>query len=181
MIIKSILHFIVLLAVILLCQDITAQEWGRMELIYWQNPPPHEPPGLYNPSYCDIDSLLYFDDCYRYDYPYYKKIFSSKFEGFDEYGYRIWSDPELLPYPINMPDNPEIANGMVCISTNGDTMFFCSSRPGTFGGMDIWLSVKIDSCWAEPVNLGDSINSELDELKPYYAASINTLFFDRRY
>jgi hypothetical protein len=155
-----------------------AQEWGPMEFIYWQNPYPVSPPGVFNPSYCDADSLLYFDTCLRFDLGH-GSIWVSKFTGFDDYGMRIWTDPERLPEPINLPETTQIANAMPCISGGGDTLFFCSERPGTYGGLDIWMSVKEDSLWGEPVNLGDSVNSSLDELKPHYVSATSTLFFDR--
>gem|GEM_PF-2772255 len=87
-----------------------------------------------------------------------------------------WTDPESLPAPINIPG---YLNACPCVTAGGDSLFFCSNRPGTRGGMDIWLSVREDTLWAEPINLGDSINTATDELKPYYVPDSRTLYFDR--
>jgi hypothetical protein len=106
------------------------------------------------------------------------QIYVSRFERV-QYDYWVWNDPELLPYPINTPVEQEITNTMPMISASGDTLFFCSDRPGTYGGLDIWMSVRDGGNWSEPINLGPLVNSSSHELSPYYAARINTLFFDR--
>lgn len=152
-----------------------AQDWGPMQEIYWANPPRFNLPGIFNPSFCDSDSTLYFDDFLRFFFAY-GVIYSSRLLGKNEYGQLEWTDPESLPAPINIPG---YLNACPCITVGGDSLFFCSNRPGTRGGMDIWLSVKEDTLWAEPINLGDSINSSTDELKPYYISDTRTLYFDR--
>jgi hypothetical protein len=68
---------------------------------------------------------------------------------------------------------------MANISITNDTLFFSSNRPGTFGGMDIWRSIKVNGLWQEPMNLGDSINTINDELKPYYTNTSRELYFER--
>jgi hypothetical protein len=65
------------------------------------------------------------------------------------------------------------------ISITGDTMFFCSNRPGAAGGMDIWMSVRENGIWLEPSNLGDSVNTIYHEFAPDYASGSSLLFFDR--
>lgn len=159
--------------VIMMACGAAAQNWGEMQFIDFDEYPPFGPPGIFNPSYCQIDSVLYFDNYLRYYQGSPGEIWAAHFEGGISY------NAAPLPYPINLPDQPEIKNVMPAISYSGDTLFFCSNRPGTRGGFDIWMSVKADTIWSEPVNLGDSINSELSELSPHYASRINTLFFDR--
>jgi len=150
-----------------------AQEWGPMNFIDWQNPTNFGIPGIFNPSYTNDDSILYFDTFFRLEFDD-GAIYSTRLS---ENG--IWTDPVLLPEPINFPDDPDIINAMPGITSGGDTLFFCSDRYGTYGGLDIWMSVKEGENWSEPVNLGDSINSELHELKPQYISETNTLYFDR--
>ena len=62
-------------------------------------------------------------------------------------------------------------------SRYGHWMFFVSDRPGSFGtpgfnGRDIWVSwrphVHDDHAWAEPINGGPVINSEVAEAGPTY-------------
>lgn len=94
----------------------------------------------------------------------------------DDYPIYIWSCPDSLPAPINIPG---YISTMPDISPSGDTLFFCSNRPGTRGGSDIWISIKTDSIWSEPINLGDSINTPADEYAPDYSPASGILFFDR--
>lgn len=150
-----------------------AQNWGEMQLIDWQDPP-YSIQGFFHPFYCDTDSLLYFDTFDR-AVPYYSKIYASHFDSilYDVY---IWSDPIELPEPINIEG---YINIMPYINPTGDTMFFCSNRPGSYGGIDIWLSVKQNNNWCEPINLGDSINTENNEYKPFLSSTLGLLFFER--
>jgi len=159
---------------------IQAQDWGLMQIVWWEPwPDPFGSPGVFNPSYCGADSTLYFDGYLRFGYYNGAGIWISKFDSLDQYGSRRWSDPEPLPEPINTPQQPQTINAMAAISNSGDSLFFCSDRPGSFGGLDIWLSIRQGETWSEPINLGDSVNSEMDEESPHYASAINTLFFDR--
>ena len=165
-------YLVALVLVSLIAMPAGAQEWGEMQFIDWDYWPDVDI-GVFNPSYCSKDSLLYFDGNFRDDMSY-SYIWFSKYNGNNS-----WGDPVALPAPISNPLPDNITNAMPYITASGDTLFFCSDREGTYGGLDIWMSVKTDSFWSEPVNLGDSVNTETDELSPHYTASINTLFFDR--
>ena len=55
-----------------------------------------------------------------------------------------------------------------CISANGKMLYFVSDMPGGLGGKDIWRVKKAgNNQWGKPENLGDKINTELDEEFPY--------------
>ncbi|MDY0151177.1 MAG: OmpA family protein [Candidatus Cloacimonas sp.] len=56
-------------------------------------------------------------------------------------------------------------------------MFFSSSRDGGYGEFDIYLSVKEDGVWGEPINLGPQINTPGSEQTPFLDADGRTLFF----
>lgn len=152
-----------------------SQTWGPMQYIFWDNPPPAYP-GFFNPSYCQSESLLYFDTYYRHFPDEGAIIYTSKLDSV-QYDQLRWADPEPLPEPINLPG---YRNAMPSISHSGDTLFFCSDRPRTRGGLDLWMSVKTDNIWGDPINLGDSVNGPFDEFAPNYASSIGFLFFDTR-
>jgi outer membrane protein OmpA-like peptidoglycan-associated protein/tetratricopeptide (TPR) repeat protein len=65
------------------------------------------------------------------------------------------------------------------VSMDGSTLFFSSDRPGGLGGLDIW-KVDIDPSgmpMGEAVNLGAPVNSEMDEVTPFFQESSSTLFF----
>jgi len=160
--------------VLLFSGSIQAQDWGPMNLVYWENAPMAYP-GFFNPSYFAEDSILYFDDYFRLVIPETSAIYYSHLDSII-YDNWWWSDPIALPAPINIVGGN---NAMAFITASGDSLFFCSDRPGSIGGMDIWLSVKFDDEWTEPVNLGDSINTELNENGPCFASLSGALFFDR--
>ncbi len=63
-----------------------------------------------------------------------------------------------------------------CIDRSQQLFFFASDMKGGFGGMDLYVSINIDSVWQDPVNLGPSINSVHDELYPFYDSN-GKLFF----
>jgi hypothetical protein len=71
-----------------------------------------------------------------------------------------WSEPVNLGAPINSPYADH------CIYFSGpewDVAFWTSTRPGGFGGNDIWTSERVDGVWQEPVNLGPDVNTAASE------------------
>ncbi|NRA12208.1 MAG: OmpA family protein [Crocinitomicaceae bacterium] len=83
-----------------------------------------------------------------------------------------------LPVSVNVPGFKSI-NPFV--SLDETTLFFSSNRPGGLGGMDLW-KIQLDETGnvaqgAEAINLGRPINSELDEVSPFYHEPSSTLFF----
>ncbi len=65
------------------------------------------------------------------------------------------------------------------VSMDGGTLYFSSDRPGGKGGLDIW-KVAIDPSGmpiGEPENLGEPVNSEFDEVTPFFHEQSSTLFF----
>ena len=57
-------------------------------------------------------------------------------------------------------------------------LYFVSDRKGGFGGLDIWLSV-IDKQGnlGIPINLGKNINSNYDEITPFYNIDDGSLYY----
>lgn len=65
------------------------------------------------------------------------------------------------------------------VSMDGKTLFFSSDRPGGEGGLDLW-KIELDesgNATGEATNLGRPINSELDEVTPFFHEASSTLFF----
>ncbi len=76
---------------------------------------------------------------------------------------------------VNTPDYWE---SQPSVSSDGNTLYFASDRPGGQGGIDIWKSVKDDAGkWGKPVNAGATINSELDDKSPFFHTDGQTLYF----
>lgn len=84
-----------------------------------------------------------------------------------------WSEP--VPFSLN---NDAYSVGHPCFANNGNTMYFVSDMPGGFGGADIYRMEKgANSTWGTPVNLGDGINTEGDEMFPFMEDEKGMLFF----
>jgi Tol biopolymer transport system component len=65
------------------------------------------------------------------------------------------------------------------ISKNGLSLYFASTRPGGFGGEDLWVSrrAKRNDPWGPPVNLGPIINTDANERSPGLSRDGHLLFF----
>jgi len=65
------------------------------------------------------------------------------------------------------------------ISVDGRTLFFHSTRPGGYGGRDLWVTTRPTTRdpWAEPMNLGLTVNSSAYDVGPSVSADGRTLYF----
>ncbi|MEP7266473.1 MAG: OmpA family protein [Saprospiraceae bacterium] len=84
-----------------------------------------------------------------------------------------WSKPVNMGYIVNS----KFWESQPCLSANGKAIYFASDRPGGFGGYDIWRSSKQNQKWSHPVNLGQRINTEWDELSPSYHPDGTHIYF----
>jgi outer membrane protein OmpA-like peptidoglycan-associated protein len=82
-----------------------------------------------------------------------------------------WSDAKELPFCSSDFDclHPSV-------SSDGKRLYFASNRPGSLGGMDLFVSFWQQDKWGEPVNLGPKVNTVKDEFFPHIHAD-GTLFF----
>jgi len=84
----------------------------------------------------------------------------------------VWTVTEEFPY-----NNATYSVGHPSISITGDTLFFASNKPNTgFGESDIYMSVRKDGKWGNPINMGDKVNTEFDEMFPFFFDS-SVLFY----
>ncbi len=84
---------------------------------------------------------------------------------------------EYLPERINTIHKESSAT----LSRGGDTLFIVSSQPDeSFGGKDIYMSVKKEAGWDVPVNIGPVINTKYDEDAVYYDSDTKTLYFSSK-
>jgi len=60
----------------------------------------------------------------------------------------------------------------------GNIMVFASDRTGGFGGFDLWYSYYEGQEWSEPINFGETINTEYDEYRPIVIPTDKEGFFN---
>lgn len=74
-----------------------------------------------------------------------------------------WISPKLVEN-INSP----YFESYPALSHDGNLLIFASDRPGGFGGIDLYVSMRDENgAWSEPFNLGDKINTEGDDISPF--------------
>ena len=86
-----------------------------------------------------------------------------------------WSEAENMGRNINT-DAWESAPSL---SPDKRDLYFSSTRPGGFGGSDIWVSHRTENGrWQKPENLGPTINTSGDDGCPFIHADNQTLYFN---
>jgi len=88
----------------------------------------------------------------------------------------VWS----RPVPINSPINTIFRETAPFLSRDKKRLYFASNRPGSQGGMDIYVADRMDYTyknWSEPRLLPVPINTEFDESQPYLDATEDYLYF----
>jgi hypothetical protein len=90
--------------------------------------------------------------------------------------YSGWSTPVNLGPVVNSPS----ADFGPAVSKDGLSLYFTSTRPGGFGGFDIWVSQRasVDDSWGLPINLGPTINTGSNESVPAFSRDGHLLFFN---
>lgn len=85
-----------------------------------------------------------------------------------------WGKPTNLGPKINT----KYKETQPCISGDGRSLYFVSSRPGGQGMLDIWVSnMQNDGTWGEPENLGPTVNTPSIDERPYIHPDGETLYF----
>jgi hypothetical protein len=63
------------------------------------------------------------------------------------------------------------------LSEDGSSLVFASDRPGGFGGLDLYISTKVNNDWGPAINLGPNINTPFNEDMPFFTNNNKTLIF----
>lgn len=91
-----------------------------------------------------------------------------------------WSDP----VPLAAINTPSFHERNATLSRDGLVLFLSSNRPGGFGGLDLYVSRRMDrnddQGWSTPVNLGPAVNSAAADVGPAYVedeAGSTALYF----
>ena len=101
--------------------------------------------------------------------------------GFGRYDiYSVTKTDSGWANPINLGPNVNTDwwESAPSISPDGSALYFCSNKPGGFGGIDIYVSYKNKKgYWSKAINLGPNINTAGDEQTPFIHADNNSLYF----
>ncbi len=89
------------------------------------------------------------------------------------------NDPWGAAEDLGAPVNSEADDARPNLSSDGLALFFRSSRPGTFGGPDLWLTTRatIGDAWKEPIHLGPPVNTPFWECGPSISHEGSLLYF----
>jgi outer membrane protein OmpA-like peptidoglycan-associated protein len=85
-----------------------------------------------------------------------------------------WSEAQNMGRNINT-DAWESAPSL---SADKRDLYFSSTRPGGFGGSDIWVSHNLNGQWQKPENMGATINTSADDGCAYIHADNQTFYFN---
>jgi len=84
---------------------------------------------------------------------------------------------QFLNNKINL-ENSSNTQPHITIDNKQKVLYFVSDRKGGFGGLDIWLSIiDKNGNYGVPINVGEKINSDADEITPFYNNESGTLYF----
>lgn len=89
-----------------------------------------------------------------------------------------WSKPRPMGGDVNV-DGYSSTQPAVGYMPDGKTiLYFCSDRPGGLGGLDIWYAVILsDGKPGRSTNLGAPVNTDSNEVTPFYSTAENILYF----
>ncbi len=92
---------------------------------------------------------------------------------------------DLWSAPVNL--GPVINTGFQettpFIASDNRKMYFASNRPGGYGGLDIYVTERLDYTWlnwTEPRLLAPPVNSEWDDSQPFHDEQNNYFYFASR-
>ncbi len=128
------------------------------------------------PSISADGQILFFIACAEIDNSYgpYRKGYGSCDIFYSQKVGSSWS----RSYNLGPIVNSRNWESQPSFSADGKTLYFVSSRPGGFGGADIWFStLKDDGSWGMPVNIGNKINTAGKEESVFIHPDGKTLYF----
>jgi hypothetical protein len=108
-----------------------------------------------------------------------KQIFLSRDDNYnsDIYSSTYNGDTWSRTVKLNKNINTKYWESHGFISDDGEQLIFASDRPGGFGGLDLYISHKVNGDWGPAVNLGPEINTQFNEDRPFLINKAKTLFF----
>ena len=86
-----------------------------------------------------------------------------------------WSNPEKINIQNFYNLNKYVS---FFLSSDWKTLLLSIERDDSQGNKDLYVCFKLDENeWSEPINLGNTINTEFNEATPFLSADLTTLYF----
>ncbi len=138
---------------------------------YKQNEDDFSPAEIFEKLSKDFESIQSVSKNNKYMILYNSKnggdLYEIKMDG------KKWSKAKPIK-SVNSPYHETSAS----LSSNGDTLYFCSDRNTSFGEHDIYMSARNKKGkWSRPQNLGDVINTPMDEISVFIDPQGKYLYF----
>ena len=96
----------------------------------------------------------------------------------DLYWAKRIGDKWSRPRNFGMPVNTQAWESQPTMAADGMTVYFASSRPGGYGGMDIWkTTMTAEGEFSIPENLGPAVNTPGEDAAPFIHSDGRTLYF----
>lgn len=130
----------------------------------------------------DITELSFIRDEYSYESPFFKEdsntlFFASNipggYGGMDLYRIELNEDGTAIGDPINLGEgvNTSADENFPVFAKNDDSLYFSSNGHNTLGGYDFFLSTYENGSYARAMNLGESINTEFNEVSMVFTSA----------
>ena len=97
----------------------------------------------------------------------------------DIYVSQIFPDGSLSPASLVPELSSPAGDQRPSVRFDGLEVFFFSERPGSLGGVDLWVATRetVFDLWSTPTNLGPLVNSIANDANAFIAADRQTLYF----
>lgn len=98
-------------------------------------------------------------------------------DNYDIYSTKLIDGRWTIMAPLGGKINTKHQESSICISADGNYIYFGSNRPGGEGGFDIYIAEKIGNSWGNIKNLGKVINTKRNEEGPCISYDGTVLYF----
>jgi OmpA-OmpF porin, OOP family len=85
-----------------------------------------------------------------------------------------WSIPENVSIPYFLNRSAMLSGDF---SANGNIFLFSAEGYATVGAEDIYVSIKQNDKWSEPINLGKTVNTSFQEVSPTLSSDTRSIYF----
>ncbi len=91
---------------------------------------------------------------------------------------KVYDDWMPIRKLSNNVNHPKYWDSQPSLSSDANTLYFASNRPGGYGGIDIYYTTKDEKGnWSIPINMGPKINTPDDEKTPFIHPDNETFYF----